>query len=962
MKMTAPIRANVAPLLSRLDVAQREAAMHGTGPAVWLAGPGAGKCLGRGTPVLMFDGSVKKVEDVICGDLLMGPDSKPRTVLATGTGKESMYSVVPIKGEPWTCNASHVLSLKFSAKFRYLRCGLMTAAYYFSKSKRFLSKAKLWRTGVDFKRREVPVDPYFIGLWLGDGTSALNGVSITNVDGDIVKYLHQIADAWRLDINDTSAANRTPTYHFSAGRSFVGQKKAGRNPLLTAMLALGLRSNKRIPEIYKVNDRDTRLALLAGLIDSDGHHDKHKCYQFCSKWRALAEDVAFLCRSLGFAAYISDRPVTFRGKKCPRFSVSISGDLSCVPVLLKRKMVRTRKQIKDVLVTGFHLEYAGKGQYFGFELDGDGLFLLGDFTVTHNTSTLTARVARLISEGTPLDRILCTTFSVAGAEEMRKRIAEILGVAPDTLRHVVSTFHSQALRLLLEERDRLPWKMNKSPIIETPRIKRILRQIVPKERVGSARYYITRMRRLLIDPDEAMSNAGVGEDGFFASAYRQYHETLCTEGVVDFDSMVYWAVKLLEENQFAFRNWEGRFKYVIVDEAHDTSADQIRLAELLASPSNNLVLVGDRSQSIYSFRGAMPQVLDGDGKKVYYLGVNYRSAQSIIDTFRPLCEQDDESQRLAARMQSAKPNLQGDVQYLAYMDESEQASAVTENIAEALFSRRHLPEGIAVLSRTRALLAHIADELEYRGLPYKWSGKNFWVAGEVQDILGFAKLAVNPRDGEALHRAICSSAECVKYLGQKFADAVLKSASITGAAPLSVAYPDGITDWRAQRWDRARHVIASLAGKAATMPPKAFLTYMLNAVGLEKNGGGEEPDDFRAENVLAVLGRAARFSNLPDFLSHASVMAKRTNTKTGVTLSTIHGSKGLEWDSVWVIGVSEGVIPHAKAEDVEEERRILYVALSRARRELFVTYHRKPSMFLKMIQPVSESETLRATA
>jgi len=579
------------------------------------------------------------------------------------------------------------------------------------------------------------------------------------------------------------------------------------------------------------------------------------------------------------------------------------------------------------------------------------------------TGTIVARVGRLICEGTSIDRILCTTFSVAGAEEMRKRIAAIIGMAPDDLRNTVSTFHSQALRFLTQERSRLPWKMAAQPIIQGPKAKRILRQFVPKERVGSCRQYIAKMRRQLITPDEAVQDAGQGIEGLLALAYRQYDEALCDEGVIDFDAMVYWAVKVLEENQFARAEWEGRYRYVVVDEAHDTSADQEHFARLLAAPANNITFVGDRSQSIYGFRGAETAVLNKLEQRMFYLGINYRSAQEIIDTFRPLCEQDEESQRLSARMQSANPNARGTVEYVPFADEMEQGSAVADLVAKSIFAGK-LPDTHAVLSRTRALLAYIADELEYRGLPYRWSGKNFWLSSEVQDILGFVKLAVNPKDDEAVHQVICSSAECTKFLGQKFADAVLRTATYCKISALEVDGPHGMAhDKKYQRWMEVKSVLRGLWRKARMMPPKQFIRAIIEDAGLEKNGGaGEEPDEFRAENILAVIARASRFSNLKDFLAHAEVMAKRTSNKTGVVLSTIHGSKGLEWDSVFVIGVAEDVIPHEKSDDAEEERRILYVALSRARRNLTITWHKKPSPFLNMIIPVSESEKIAVEA
>lgn len=576
------------------------------------------------------------------------------------------------------------------------------------------------------------------------------------------------------------------------------------------------------------------------------------------------------------------------------------------------------------------------------------------------TSTLTARVGRLIVEGLSPDRILCTTFSKAGAEEMQKRIAGILGILPDALKNTVSTFHSQALGLLTQERERLPFKLKpgREAVIEPSKIRRILRQIVNKERTGGARQFIGKMRRMLVSPEDSAIHT---EDVTLPEIYFQFHQALCNEGQLDFDSMVYWAVSLLEGNQYVRANWEGRFKQVIVDEAHDTSKDQFRFAQLLARPHNNLMVVGDRSQSIYGWRGADTSVLSGDNAKAYFLGLNYRSSQEVIDLFLPLAEQDELTQKLSARMK-AVTRERGSVECLDFIDESEQASAVAQSVAQSIFSGVK-PESHAVLSRTRALLAQYADEFEYRGLPYRWSGKNFWLSNEVQDVLALVRLAINPKDTEAVSRIICSTMELTKYLGAKFADAVIYSAKARGVGPLDVRIPDG--NWRngqLDRWDTARNVIRGLVRNGGAVP-RSFLKQVLEETGLERGGeAGEDPDDFKGENLIVLTGRAARFTNLKDFLLHAEVMAKRSTVKAGIALSTIHGSKGLEWDNVHVVGVSEDVLPHRHAEDLEEERRLLYVALSRARRNIAMSYHKKPSSLFLMVYRLWDSQTKQAVS
>ena len=314
------------------------------GQVVGFLGPsGIGKCLAKGTPVLKYDGTIVPVEAIRVGDLLMGSDSCARRVLSLAHGVDEMYDVVPIKGNPYCVNKPHILSLKLTGGKRPIVN--VSVEDYLKKSKTFKGRAKTYRVGVEFPAQETPIDPYFLGLWLGDGDSDLQ--TITTEDSEVVNFLHVLAA--------DPAVNGTVT-------------------------------DKHVPLLYRANSRDVRLKVLAGLMDSDGHLI-NGCYDFVSKLEQLANDVTFLARSLGLAAYVHPVKKTCvnNGKVGNYFRVCISGDLSVIPTKLLRKSANSQKQIKDVLVSGISVTPVGLGEYFGFELDGDGLFLLGDFTVTHNT-------------------------------------------------------------------------------------------------------------------------------------------------------------------------------------------------------------------------------------------------------------------------------------------------------------------------------------------------------------------------------------------------------------------------------------------------------------------------------------------------------------------------------------------------------------------------------------------------
>ena len=391
---------------------------------------GTGKCHAIDTPILMYDGTIKMVQNVAVGDQLMGDDSKPRRVMSLARGQDILYDIIPVKGEKYTVNSEHILCLKYSGvgTITYLKNGQKKHPYRVStidnksitiKNKSFETKEeaehylslfkeedriieievnkylklakslranlKGYRKGVDFTYKPVDFDPYIIGLWLGDGSQ--RGPVITSQDAKILKYLMEEIPKYGLRLVYQSQ------YDYRMSRD--GTTKT--NLLIDALKKYNLIDNKHIPFDYKCNDRTMRLKILAGLIDTDGSYSvKDKCYEITQKSNALAEDILFLTRSLGFAAYNKkcNKSWTYKGitKTNEYNKIIISGNgLEEVPVKLTRKMAETRYQKKDALITGIRVEKSTDcGDYYGFTLDGNCRYLLGDFTVTHNTCTAIA--------------------------------------------------------------------------------------------------------------------------------------------------------------------------------------------------------------------------------------------------------------------------------------------------------------------------------------------------------------------------------------------------------------------------------------------------------------------------------------------------------------------------------------------------------------------------------------------
>lgn len=367
---------------------------------------GSGKCFARGTEILMHDGSIKKVEDVVVGDKVMGPDSEPRNVIGLGRGREMMYDVVPTKGDKYTVNASHVLALRNSCRRRTHKgmepggpVNISVRDYLALEEGSFLrSTLKGYRSGeVRFPSVPVDLDPYVLGLWLGDGASL--DPRIVSADTEVLDHLRGWGRDRGMAVTEYSKLDSPKT--ILLGFSSVGKSshnaKGGdySNPFRGALKRYGLVDNKHIPRDYLVNDRAVRLALLAGIIDSDGCVSRG-CTEVCFKSRRLAEDLVFLARSLGFAAYRHEAKKVCCNSKTRAeglyHRVFLSGDLSEVPTKVARKKLPARKQIKNVLNVGINVREAGVGDYYGFEVDGDHLFLLADFTVAHN-STIAANIS-----------------------------------------------------------------------------------------------------------------------------------------------------------------------------------------------------------------------------------------------------------------------------------------------------------------------------------------------------------------------------------------------------------------------------------------------------------------------------------------------------------------------------------------------------------------------------------------
>lgn len=353
---------------------------------VFEAPTGFGKCALKGETVLLYSGHLKKVEDVVVGDVLMGPDSTPRTVMSLGSGVTQAYELRTPRGEVLRFNEDHILCLEATSGGDFkegTRCEV-SLKDYLSWSKTKKHQFKLYKPSIVLFPEQKPpiVDAYVLGLLLGDGCLK-DRVSLTTVDPELVGAFTSECAKY-----NTTVDTRGISYYSSS--SMRGAGGEGLNPFIDAVRALGLMGtdseSKFVPWRYRMGSVETRLQLIAGLIDSDGHLNGG-CFDYVSKSQQLANDLAFMCWSVGLAAVVSPcrKVCTTTGIENTYYRVGVSGDTSRVPTRLVRKQAAPRKQKKSVLRHGFTITDLGQQEYFGFQLDGDHRYLTGNFFVTHNT-------------------------------------------------------------------------------------------------------------------------------------------------------------------------------------------------------------------------------------------------------------------------------------------------------------------------------------------------------------------------------------------------------------------------------------------------------------------------------------------------------------------------------------------------------------------------------------------------
>ena len=578
------------------------------------------------------------------------------------------------------------------------------------------------------------------------------------------------------------------------------------------------------------------------------------------------------------------------------------------------------------------------------------------------TRVLTGRVARLLERGVPPEAVLAFTFTNRAAREMRGRIEADLG--PAAARVWIGTFHATALRILRREAGTLGLPPGFT-IYDRDDQESVIRELVKVAslpdtvyRTGTVLGRISDAKNALVRPPEAERVAMNDFDRNVAQLYGKYQAALRRAGALDFDDLIGETVRLWLDHPEAGGRWSRRFQHVLVDEYQDTNHAQFRLVQALGSVHGNVFVVGDDDQSIYGWRGAdLANVLEFErafpGAVTIRLEQNYRSTRNILDAANAVI-----AHNVARKGKTLWSHREAGalLTFALTPDETFEARRVRHWLQRQQARGRTLAD-CAVLYRTNAQSRALETELRQAGLPYEIvGGVSFFQRREVKDVLAYLRLAVNPLDTVSFFRAWNTPR---RGLGPVVEAQLRAKLALPGADPVSalraLATEGGLKGAARAGAMQFVTLIDDLRTNLAEPVDRVFALLLERSVYLEHlDAAGEEDLAERRANVEELGVGAAHFAavhageeaasdGLLAWLSECSLLtdADRTSEGDRVLLLTVHNAKGLEFDAVAIAGLEEGLMPHASSLDsgsqLEEERRLFYVALTRARDEVLLT-------------------------
>lgn len=574
------------------------------------------------------------------------------------------------------------------------------------------------------------------------------------------------------------------------------------------------------------------------------------------------------------------------------------------------------------------------------------------------TKVLTTRIAYLINEkNVDPSSILAITFTNKAAKEMKDRVIKLIGNIGYSMK--ISTFHSFGLSILKEHCDLLGYSKNFT-IIDSDDSMTLIKKIVKDLNLDSKifnpkmiRNKISGAKNELMDPAEYVRFANTDIEKKIVSVYERYQKRLKLNNSFDFDDLLMLPIKLLKENPDVLKQYQEKFKYVMVDEYQDTNQAQYILTKMMSAKYKNICVVGDNDQSIYMFRGANYRNIlnfekDYKNTSVILLEENYRSTKNILDVANSIIK-NNKSRKDKTLWTNNDDGLK--IKYHRSSNEKDESFYVVGEIKKLLNNGVSLSE-IAVLYRANAQSRNIEEVLLRDNIPYKVVGAfYFYNRKEIKDLIAYLKLIYNHNDDNSLTRIINVPKRGIglKAIENLNTKAMLEEKSLY----------DSLSTQKELNFKR---LIDDLSKKSETMSLTELVDCILNDSKMKEELELEKTieSEVRLENLEEFKSITKSFEeskgivSLGEFLEEISLVSdveEYKNNTNVVTLMTIHSAKGLEFDNVFLIGMEEGLFPHANclndAEELEEERRLCYVAVTRARKRLWLVNARSRMLYGK---------------
>lgn len=571
-------------------------------------------------------------------------------------------------------------------------------------------------------------------------------------------------------------------------------------------------------------------------------------------------------------------------------------------------------------------------------LHTDGPLLIVAGAGAGKTKTITHRIAHLIEGGVPSRQILAVTFTNKAAGEMRDRVRSLVPAGQSM--PLMTTFHALGVRLLREfhaeaglVRGFTIWDRDDSLRAVKAEVERLgIQNWAPRAFLSA----ISREKGDGTSAEEFAEKARTFRERAVAQVWPVYEKALREEGALDFDDLLFRTLKLLRSSPKTLSLLQNRWTHITIDEYQDTNRAQYEIARLLAGEKRNICVVGDTDQNIYSWRGADIEHLLGfeqnfPGAKVVLLEQNYRSTNTILTAANSVIEKN--VRRRPKKLFTDKEIGEAIVLFGA-RNEIDEAWFVASQAAE-LIAKGTSPASIAVLYRENFQSRAIEEAMLHLSVPYRVLGTKFFERKEVKDILSYLRAAMNPHNKIDIARVI---AVPPRGIGKVTLDKVLAGldAELPGAAQAKVAaFRDTLT--------RIKHAIDTLSASDA-------VRYAVEASGMERMYKDRDDGEERLGNIQELINLSTKYDGnlspegVEKLLEEAALQSDQdelTEEKAAVSLMTVHASKGLEFDAVFITGMEQGLFPSTREDekrDPEEDRRLFYVALTRARKRLFLSY------------------------